>query len=233
MAALPQHGFHRPGWQGSRGPGWAPVLTFWWFQALGARGLEPSEGPFDHLLVLHLHGLGSVALIAVMARWEQLPGSAAGHLGGNMHGGLEGQAGGQTPRSEGGRRCKEGEDWRRTPEECRKEARKMGGKGVHRPGRRTLCPGLTSAFRLLGQLAVRIPKGRSPAALRRWLCGTWAACCRWPGGKRCRRSSTASAFQHTPGGTTMALVFPPTLIEPHHVPGNRQGSEASELGPCP
>lgn len=29
--------------------GWAPVYTFWWLQALGARGLEPSEGPLDHL----------------------------------------------------------------------------------------------------------------------------------------------------------------------------------------
>lgn len=151
LAALPKHGFPRPGWQGSRRRGWAPAFTFWWFQALGARGLEPSKGPFDHLLVLHLHGLGSVALVAVMARWEQLPGSAAGHLGGNMHGGLEGQAGGQTPSSEGGRRRKEGEDWRRTPEECRKEASETGEKGVHGPGRRTLCPGLASTFRRLGQ----------------------------------------------------------------------------------
>lgn len=64
--------------------GRAPALTFGWFQALWARGLEPSKGPFDHLLVLHLHGLGSVALIAVMARWEQLPSTTAGHLEGNV-----------------------------------------------------------------------------------------------------------------------------------------------------
>lgn len=73
--------------RGPRRLDWAPAFTFWWLQALGARGLEPPEGPLDHLFVLHLHGLGSVALVAVMARWEQLPRSAAGHLPGNMGGG--------------------------------------------------------------------------------------------------------------------------------------------------
>lgn len=121
-----------PGLAG-RGPrrlGWAPAFTFWWFQALGAGGLEPSEGPFDHLLVLHLHGLGSVALIVVMARWEQLPSTTAGHLEGNVWERVSGQAGGQTPNSKGGRRCREGEDCRRRSEECRKEASKVGTKGV-------------------------------------------------------------------------------------------------------
>lgn len=67
--------------QPRRGVAGAPACTFWGLQALGARGLEPSQGPLDHLFVLHLHGLGSVALVAVMAHWKQLPRSAAGHLG--------------------------------------------------------------------------------------------------------------------------------------------------------
>lgn len=32
------------------------------------------------MFVLHLQGLGSVTFMVVMARWEQLPHTAAGHL---------------------------------------------------------------------------------------------------------------------------------------------------------
>lgn len=59
------------------------TITFWWLQALGTRGLEPSKGPFNHLLVLHLHSLASVTFVTVMASWKQLPSTAAGHLEGN------------------------------------------------------------------------------------------------------------------------------------------------------
>lgn len=103
-----KHDFCSPLPLAGRGPrrlGWAPAFTFWWLQALGARGLEPSEGPLDHLFVLHLHGLGGVALVVVMARWEQLPRTAAGHLEGNTcRGRASGQARGQTrvPKAGGG-----------------------------------------------------------------------------------------------------------------------------------
>lgn len=56
------------------------LLFFGWLQALGTRRLEPSESPLDHLFVLHLHGLGSVTLITVVAHREQLPRAATGHL---------------------------------------------------------------------------------------------------------------------------------------------------------
>lgn len=79
-----------------------PLFTFWWLQALGARGLEAPQCPFNHGFVLHLHGLGSVTLVAVMAHREQLPCTAAGHLEGDMPGmGLSGQAGRQMGQAQG------------------------------------------------------------------------------------------------------------------------------------
>ena len=62
------------------------TFTFWWLQALRTRGLEATEGPFNHLLVLHFHSLATVTFITVMASWKQLPGTAAGHLEGTKVG---------------------------------------------------------------------------------------------------------------------------------------------------
>lgn len=50
-----------------------------------------------------------------------------------------------------------------------------------------------------GTLGTASPhSGWPPAGLHRWLCSTWAACCRCPAGKHCRRRSGAPAPQSTP-----------------------------------
>lgn len=133
--AFPAQGWSCLAGRGPRRLGWAPAFTFWWLQALGARGLEPSKGPLNHLFVLHLHSLGSVALIVVMACWEQLPRPAAGHLQGNTCGEGVSKAAGQTLRVV---KVDSGKRWEKVQEERTAGERPRGGvqRVVSKAGRK-------------------------------------------------------------------------------------------------